>query len=196
MLCMGKRTVVAKSYPPRVKREHVDGKRVVKDEVLRSNLPALDDGLPPAMHTTRVLTLEDGTVVYGCGDCETVGTTRGEIRKHRNQEHGLSSSTRRTAPAVENLAPSLPMPGAEMLGMTLYELLELSAAVDHWEQVFANQDAEIERLRGLLTEKEQDLAEQRRLLRTEERDHDRLRARISRLIGSELPAEPKTEATS
>lgn len=184
-----------KTYPPRIKREFVDGKKVVKDEVLRSNLPARPGELPPPMHTTRVLTLEDDSVVYGCGDCEVTGATRGDIRKHRNVKHGVTSVARRSPTRSDTESPTLPAPSGEMLGMTLYELLELSASVAEWEKVFSNQEAENDRLRQALTQKDQDLAERTRELRAEQRDHDRLKARIARLIGSELPAEP-AEASS
>lgn len=178
-----------KTYPPRIVREFVGGKKVVKDEVLRSNLPAGPDGLPPPMHTTRVLTLEDDTIVYGCGDCETVGETRGDIRKHRNQEHGLSNGNRRS-PARETESPPLPYPSGETLGMTLYEILELAASIADWEKVFGNQEAENDRLRRMLTEKDQELAERTRELKTEQREHTKLKTRIAKLLGSELPAEP------
>lgn len=185
---------MATTYPPRVVRTEVDGKRVIKDEVLRSNLPPGPDGMPPPMHTTRVLTLEDGSVVYGCGDCETTGATRGDIRKHRNQNHGMTSSTRRSpVNAAASESPPLPYPGAETLGMTLYELLELADSVSKWEQVFGNQDNEIERLRKLLTEKDQELAEKTRELRAEQREHEKTKTRIARVLGLDKPAEDKTE---
>lgn len=188
---------MAKTYPPRIKRTHVDGVEVVKDEVLRSNLPPLDDGLPPPMHTTRVLTLADGTVVYGCGDCETNGGTRGEIRKHRNEKHGMTTSTRRSPVNVaDNAAPPLPYPGAEMLGMTLYELLELAGGIAHWEGMFSNQEAENDRLRQALLEKDQELAEKTRELRAEQREHEKLKTRIAKLLGMEAPAADKPEVTS
>lgn len=185
-----------KTYPPRVVRDFVDGKKVIKDEVLRSNLPPGPDGMAPPMHTTRVLTLEDDTVIYGCGDCPTTGATRGEIRKHRNQEHGITSGTRRSPVKVaENESPPLPYPGPEMLGMTLYEILELSDAIGKWETVFGNQEAENDRLRQLVTQKDQELAERTRELRAEQREHEKLKTRIARLLGAELPPE-KTEAAS
>lgn len=182
---------MANAYPPTVVRTEVDGKKVVKDEVLRSNLPAGPDGLPPPMKTTRVLTLEDGTVVYGCADCPTIGATRGEVRKHRNAEHGMSNPTRRSPTSAPESTPQLPYPGPEMLGMTLLELLELSAAVAHWEHLFATQDGEIERLRKLLTDKDQELSERTRELRAERITHERLKVRISKLIGVDDKPEEK-----
>jgi hypothetical protein len=178
------------SYPPKIPRTEIDGLKVVKDEVLRSNLPPGPDGLPPAMKTTRVLTMEDGSVLYGCGDCKVTGATRGDIRKHRNQEHGVTAGSRRSPArsASDTDSSPLPYPAVEMLGMTLYELLELSAAVSRWEQVFGHQEAENNRLRQLLTEKDIELAERTRELRMEQRDHERLKARIAKLLGVEQPA--------
>jgi hypothetical protein len=182
---------VAKVYPPAFIREEVDGKKVIKDEVLPSNLPARADGARPPMHTVRVLTLEDGSVVYGCRDCEATGETSGEIRAHRNREHGVAASTRRSPVNPDaNGSPPLPAPTADMLGMTLYEMFELGANISHWNKIFGNQEAEAERLRKLLTEKDGELAELRRQLKTEERDHERTKARIARVLGAVLPEEP------
>lgn len=158
-----------------------------------SNLPPRRDGSRPPMHTIRVLTLADKTVLYGCRDCPETGDSPGEIRKHRNREHGVASSTRKSPVNAEAASPPLPIPSADMLGMTLYEMLELGASIAEWEKVFGHQEAENERLRKLLTEKDQETAELRRLLKTEEREHDRTKARIARVLGLESKPEEKPE---
>jgi hypothetical protein len=185
---MRKGNRVATVYPPAFVRKEVDGKKVIKDEVMPSNLPPRADGSRPPMHTIRVLTLEDGSVLYGCRDCETTGDTPGVIRAHRNKRHGVASSTRKSpVNDAPDSSPPLPIPSADMLGMTMYEMLELGANIARWEKIFGNQEQEVERLRALLTEKDTELAEARRLLKTEEREHDRTKARIARVLGLEKP---------
>jgi hypothetical protein len=60
----------------------VNGMRVVSDEVTPS--PYLRDraGNPVVWHRTRTLRLEDGSVVYGCAECDYVSENPNSVRPH------------------------------------------------------------------------------------------------------------------
>lgn len=168
---------VAREYLPVYVREEVGGVKVVKDEVLESGLSA-KVGRPIPMHGTRVLTLEDGTVTYGCRECPVTGT-RGEVRKHRYAEHGatLTDAAGKPGPIQDSpITGRLQMTG-ETLSMTVYELLELAVHVGEWETAFGNQEQQVEDLRDkLVTETV--------ARKTAERELAALKRRLQKLVGS------------
>lgn len=149
---------MAVSYPPLFEREEVGGVKVVKDEVLASGLSGYHGRLIP-MHGTRVLTLEDGTVTYGCRECEFTGS-RGDVKAHRGEEHGVAvgGGGRR-----DNAVPDgrVPNPSSEALSMTVYEVLQLAELSGDWEEVLSKLEARV----AELTE---DVNEERRLRRVAE----------------------------
>lgn len=165
---------MAREYPPLFERDKVDGKKVIRDEVLASGLSGHVGRLVP-IHGIRVLTLEDESVVHGCRDCEFTGT-RGEVKGHRAAEHGIAlggTPKRSTNPGV---AGQLPYPSAEVLSMTFYELIELAEHVGEWEEVLGNLSSENEELRGKV-------AEAVRAQRAAERELETKTRRIKRLLG-------------
>ncbi len=159
-------------YPPSIKRDTVNGKKVVKDEVCPSNLSKYHGRLIP-LHGLRVLTLEDGEQVFGCDDCLDVGT-RGEVVAHRNKAHGLTDPHRRSPVAGTDpeTATRMPYPQGVHMSMTILGLLELAEHVGDWEGVLTNLEQENARLR-------EQVAEKTRQLRDEQRDHEKLKKKVA-----------------
>jgi hypothetical protein len=164
---------VAVEYPPLFEREKVDGLRVVKDEVLASGLSGYVGKVVP-LHGTRVLTLEDDSVTYGCRDCEFTGT-RGEVKTHRGAEHGVATGGGGAAKASA-AAGRISMPSPEMLGMTLWELLEYASIMGEWEDVLPRLET---RVRELTEERD----EENRARRAAERALATLKTRIQKQLG-------------
>jgi hypothetical protein len=168
---MKKGHFVAVAYPPEFVRDEVDGKKVVKDEVLASGLSGYKGRLIP-IHGIRVLTLEDGSVVHGCRSCRTEGT-RGQIMAHLTAFHSVNPASRRGS---NGEVRQLPFPKGAQLSMTVYELIEMAESVGEWEEVLTNMEAENERLRELV-------AERTAQLKTEQREHQKLQNTLARLVG-------------
>lgn len=161
-----------KEYPPLFEREHVHGVKVVRDEVLPSGLSSHVGKVVP-LHGTRVLTLADGTTVHGCRDCEFTGT-RGEVKVHRGEEHGVAGGGPRARAAEP--AGRLPYPSPEVLSMTLYELIELAEHIDSWEDVLTNYQKRDEEKSALLLEARQGRS-------GAEKELSALRRKLARLVG-------------
>jgi hypothetical protein len=62
----------------------VDGLAVVDDEPLAAPFKNRA-GEPVLMHRTRVLTLVDGSVIYGCAECDYTNPNPHSIRPHLNK---------------------------------------------------------------------------------------------------------------
>lgn len=140
---------MSETYPPLIERTEVDGVRVVKDEVLASGLSSAVGKLVP-LKGTRVLTLENGEVTYGCADCLTHGT-RGEVSQHRATEH--PASARKRGPGRPAAAGSkAPAVSPEVMALSLAELLELATLASETEGQFARLEARIAELEGKLVE--------------------------------------------
>lgn len=114
--------------PPRLVRL-VHGKRVVSDEPMASNLKPKPGHPPVPIHSIRLFTLEDGSTVNGCRDCEETGTV-GEIRAHRIRAHGTAKPGRK--PATVELPVHI-----EMTSMTIAELFELVRDAGEWGERLA-----------------------------------------------------------
>jgi hypothetical protein len=169
--------------------QKVDGVDVVNDEVLLSALGGAV-GYDVPLKGTRVLTLADGTRVYACRDCDFLGqrttvedgvpvrSTRGDIRKHRSDKHGVAKSgpprgRRKTAGGGEQ-AEELPLddvdqagltyPDAAMRGLTLGELLEFAEHVEQWSRVYATLQAERDEWKVRASVAESELRKIRRTL--------------------------------
>jgi hypothetical protein len=173
----------------RYQHTKVDGSAVVHDEVLLSGLgKAVGYDVP--LKGTRELTLEDGRRVYACRDCDFLGSrtavedgvevfsTRGDIRKHRSDKHGVPKSgpprgRRRAAgePAQEEELPlddvdqaGLPYPDAAMRGLTLGELLEFAEHVEQWSRVYSTLQSDRDHWKIRATVAESELRKIRRML--------------------------------
>lgn len=146
--------------PDRFRHTEVDGSKVVGDVVLLSGLGKAV-GYEVPLRGTRVLTLADGRRVYACRDCDFLGTqtreedgvpvlsTRGEIRKHRSDKHGVTKSGpprgRRRGGDASVQAEELPLddidqvglayPGENVRGLSVGDLLEFAEHVDQWGRV-------------------------------------------------------------
>lgn len=187
---------MAVRYPPLFERKEVtvevDGvsvtRKVVSDEVYASGLSKSAGRLIP-VHGVRVLTLDDGSVVYGCRDCETVGTL-GEVRTHRKAEHGavIGGKSRKSAAeaaAGGAVAEQVTIP-QDAMSMTLHELLDLGAHVDMWEQLLTGME---ERLTTVTGERDEALRAQR----AAERALEAMRKKMAKAMGLEIVTTPDTE---
>lgn len=116
----------------------VDGKKVVNDVPLPSPLPVRDGHKPIVFHGFRVLTLEDKTVVHGCGECpdstDFTGTL-GDIRVHRANAHGMKRGGQRKASSAMADIPGIVPLSLRM--MPLGELLEMAAQLEQLGDLFA-----------------------------------------------------------
>lgn len=167
--------------PDRHRHTTIDGVPVVADEPLLSGLRKTDGSNVP-IRGTRVLTLSDGRRSYTCRDCDFVGTesmvdkdevkvigTRGEVRKHRIDKHGVTKSGpprgRRRGdgdPGQEELpigvdpAMSVVTVDPAVMALDLGELFELAEHVVQWERVFTAVTGDRDRwkTRALAAEKE------------------------------------------
>lgn len=107
-------------------RRRVNGLAVVDEQPVKANLPARPGEEPKNLRFNRLI-LEDGAVVYECCECPFTGT-RGELQKHRAEDHGgpgwgTNSVKRR---------PSAAAPSADALSYTLGELLDMAEAFGTW----------------------------------------------------------------
>ncbi len=122
----------------------IGGLKVIADE------PAPSPLTPKAGHTTitfrslRILTLENGDKVFGCGDCEMTGT-RGEVQKHRYDVHDAPRPGRR---ATEAAIP------ADLAEMTLGELWAMRAEYAAWGHLVTELEVKLDdwRQRALAAE--------------------------------------------
>lgn len=159
---------MATEYPPAFVRDEIDGVKVVKDEVLGSGLSFKKGrGFVP-IHSTRVLTLENDEVVYGCRDCVFAGT-RGQVRQHRRAEHGIdrpkpNQTFEQADAAGDVIGRRLPYPSPDALSMTLWELLDRGEKLGDYEDAIAAQDLVIADLREQLMEARHGEAEARKEL--------------------------------
>lgn len=177
---------MAKTYPPAFIREKVGDLKVVKDEVLPSALSFKTDrhgnlrGLVP-IHSTRLLTLEDGSQTHGCRWCAVEGTL-GEVRSHLRMFHGMAhGGAPRKDPDVvagDGAVPDrrLPYPSEDQLHRTLWELLHAAEQFDDFEDAVTAQDNMIADLRGRLAE-----ASTRAV--SAEKELARLKRRMKTLVG-------------
>ncbi len=143
----------------RQRHTHVDGALVVSDVPVLSGLINSTTGEPVPIKGIRVLSLADGRRAYTCRDCDHVGTasmvdkdltpvvsTRGEIRKHRYEEHGAAkggaySRRRREEPQGEvpghdPAVVTMPIDPAAM-ALELGEIFELAMEVSQHERMYA-----------------------------------------------------------
>lgn len=106
----------------------VNGLAVIEDAPQPSALPT-KNGKPTFFPGYRVLTLEDKSTVYGCGECPNPTDftgTRGEIQKHRVAAHGMrQGGARPRKPADQDVVP------ASIRAMTIDELLITAAEIEH-----------------------------------------------------------------
>ena len=113
----------------------VNGYAVVTDEPTPSPLPARPGHPPIVFHNLRTLKLEDGSMVFGCGECEVTGT-RGEVLRHRHRDHG------RFGVRVNSAGGKAKRPDAavdpEVLALTVGEFFELAREASEWAEMFAN----------------------------------------------------------
>jgi hypothetical protein len=103
----------------------VDGQEVVSDEPEESPLSKVWGKFIPIVGR-RVLTLKDGSKVFGCADCPETGT-RGEIIRHRVEQHGATKPGTRT-PGRKEAAPDL-----SWLGITIGDVIDLAQHVGGFE---------------------------------------------------------------
>jgi len=116
----------------------VDGLRVVADDPAPSPLPARNGGATITFRNLRILTLEDNSKTFGCGDCAMTGT-RGEVQKHRYDIHDAPRPGRRAVEAA--IPPDLAdMTIGEMWAMRHeyaawgHLVTELEVKLDDWRQ--------------------------------------------------------------
>lgn len=146
--------------PDRYRHTEVAGSKVILDGPLLSGLTKSDGSQVP-IRGTRVLTLADGRRSYACRDCDFVGTmtmvdkdetpvigTRGEIRKHRADKHGVTRSgpprgrrrgdgdTQEELPLGVDPAMGTVTVDPAVMSLDLGELFELAEHVVQWERVF------------------------------------------------------------
>lgn len=110
----------------------VDGVAVVKDEPELSPLPSKPGAPPIAFKTRRVLTLADGTQTYACADCPEITGSKGDIVKHRVDQHGAGKGGAR---------PKDSGPSENVMRMTIGEVLRHAEQVDQWEAVVTATEA-------------------------------------------------------
>jgi hypothetical protein len=148
----------------------VGGVAVVTDEVLESGLSKGKPGttfIP--INGIRKLTLADGTEVHGCRDCLFDGAL-GEVRRHRNAEHGEAhGGARPRTPSGVVIPP-------DALERSLGELLELAVFVDDWSDLLANLTRQRDDALEALVEKAKELSAERRA-------HNALKKKIGKLLG-------------
>jgi hypothetical protein len=167
-------------YPPRVKRDSVNGRRVVRDEVVASGLSKRFGRLVP-LHRLRLLTLDDGSQTFGCRDCVFTGA-RGDVMGHWRQVHGLPA-----ADAAAKRPDVGTVEAHELWSMTLRELWDLAKHVEDWETVFAQQNTERDRERQRHVQEQEQLRERLAVevaaRRKAERELTALKKRLTKMVG-------------
>jgi hypothetical protein len=174
--------------PDRYRHTEVAGMKVILDGPLLSGLTKSDGSQVP-IRGTRVLTLADGRRSYACRDCDFVGTmtmvdkdetavigTRGEIRKHRIDKHGVTRSgpprgrRRGDGDAQEELPlgvdPAMTTMTVDpaVMALDLGELFELAEHVVQWERVFTTLNADRDMWKGRAQAAERELRQIRKTL--------------------------------
>lgn len=160
-------TDLAKQHPPRVKRTRVNGKKVIKDEPVLSGLSARHNKTI-IFEKQRILTLDDGSQVFGCNVCEFTGT-RGELNTHIQNDH---PSGRPPAKATKGKAAADPLAliPEELGGMTLLEVFQLAMHANTWGDLLANAEAQVaERDAALAAERAAHAATRRQLAAVEKK---------------------------
>lgn len=171
-------------FPPVFKRTDVGGVKVVSDVVYESPLSKSTGTFIP-MTGVRVLTLEDGTVVLGCRDCEELGRL-GHIRQHRRVAHEESlGGGRRTRKSDDPAGEQITLT-AGAGALTVREIVDLSVHVDDWAVLLAGAQ-----------EREQELVEERNNLRGQlraaTRELESLKKKIARAMGLQIVSTPEEE---
>jgi hypothetical protein len=174
-------------YPPRFERTDIDGVKVVSDVVFVSPLTKYT-GRFIAQSGTRVLTMEDGTVVHGCADCVFAGKL-GQVRQHRNADHPEMSSGvprrrhKTDASAGDEALEPFVVP-RETLSMTMRDFFTTAALIDDWGTVLEQLERQVEEL----TEERSQL---RADLRTVTRDRDSIRKKVAKAMGLDIITTPE-----
>lgn len=117
-------TVDETAAPP---RRLVDGQEVVAVDPEESPLSKHWGKFIP-IHGRRILTLADGSKVFGCADCPETGT-RGDIIRHRVEQHGAAKPGA-NRPAGRKEAPALDL---SWLNITIGEVVDLAQHVGGFE---------------------------------------------------------------
>lgn len=152
-----------KTTPARQRKPKEDAEPLIPDPVIAEE-PRLVNGLAvladvPApspltvkagqpqvtFKSLRLLTLADGSHVFGCGDCGGFTGSRGEVQKHRYDAHDAPRPGRR---AIEAAIPS------ELSEMTIGELWELRAEAASWGHMLTELEVKLDewRTRALAAE--------------------------------------------
>lgn len=115
----------------------INGKAVVSTEPVASNLP----NAAPIRVDRHVL--DDGSVVFGCAECDFVADRRGDVQVHRADEHGLGWPGRRPRGTKADPFANLSL----ALGMTLADVLESAGQAAEWKHLLDLKDTQISELR-------------------------------------------------
>ncbi|WP_370944051.1 hypothetical protein AB5J62_33760 [Amycolatopsis sp. cg5] len=119
----------------------VDGLAVVADEPRPA--PFKDKGGNPIYQPqTRVLTLADGSVVYGCAHCDYTNRNPNSIRPHLSR-HNSRRKTNGSAPGA------LSLPLAELMER-LEKLDEITEDRDAWKSRALRAERRLKQLRNAL----------------------------------------------
>lgn len=135
----------------------VDGKQVIDDRPTLS--PHLTDraGQPLVWQRTRRLTLDDGSIVYGCGDPDCVYTSpnvhsiRPHLQKHVHRPRrrpAMATASNGASAKTAKLAEGMSL--ADLLAR-LSELDEVRADRDAWKQRAKAAERSLASLRKALT---------------------------------------------
>ena len=119
----------------------VDGIAVVADEPRCA--PFTDRGGNPIYQPqTRVLTLADGSVVYGCAHCDYTSANPNSIRPHLGRH-------RERPPKTTAAATSLELPLAELM-KRLEQLSAITSDRDAWKARAVTAEKRLKQLRNAL----------------------------------------------
>lgn len=124
----------------------VNGKRVIKvDPELSPMTNRAGDRTP--FHNREILTLEDGSTVFGCTQCWVTDEKRGAVMRHYKEAHAQKRASA-AGPAKSEIQSAA-------MQMTLGELFQLANGVASWE-------ADRERLKAQLAAAQTELADLRK----------------------------------
>lgn len=179
-------TDLAKEYPPRVKRIKVGGVKVERDEPVLSGLSARH-GKTIVFDKQRLLTLADGTQVFGCNVCDFTGT-RGELNTHIQADHPSNRPKPARAKGKTAVDPIDQLPEG-LADKTLRELFTLSAHQDAWGDILAGAEA-------LAAEREALYVKEKAEHSATKRELAALRKKVKALFGSIVETDEKEEAKS
>ncbi len=122
----------------------VDGVAVVDDQP--STAPFRDrSGNPIYLRQTRVLTLADGSVVYGCAHCDYTSANVNSIRPHLGKHNGP-----RRAGATQDKPGGLNLPLTDLL-KRLEQLDAITADRDEWKARAQSAERRLKQLRSALS---------------------------------------------